>query len=190
MSRTPACEDSGIAERLAEIQRERMQRIAGCVCGSQGPAQHDVAGNLVHSPQCPLRQAGAAQMASDTQIALVLAAVERLRARRKHRHLPSADELMAEGIAEKYARHRVLLPALLAMALAFDPHVLTLSWGADRPQETVAATSRSTCEQAADAIRSGRWLADDPPLAMACRQGSAFPKGWDCIERFNCRGER
>ena len=87
----------------------------------------------------------------------------------------------------KAAQQLTLLGPLLAMALAFDPHVLTLSWGTDRPQETVAATSRSTCEQAAEAIRSGRWLADDPPLAMACRQGNAFPKGWDCIENYNCR---
>ena len=77
----------------------------------------------------------------------------------------------------------------LAAALAFDPHVLLLSWSAER-QETVAATSRATCEAARDAIAAGRWLADDPPAAMACRQGSAFPPGWDCIEGFNCGTRR
>jgi len=177
-SRQPACEDSGIAERIAELRRERMARIAGCEC-----PQRDTTGEIVHRPGCAM------QTPPPPDVATALAvAMERLRAKRKHRTLPSQDELMAEAIAAKYARHRILLPALLAFVLTFDPHVLTLSWGTDRPQETVAATSRATCEQAAEAIRSGRWLADDPPLAMACRQGSAFPKGWDCIENYNCRG--
>ena len=35
----------------------------------------------------------------------------------------------------------------LAMALAFDPHLLVLSWPADR-RETLAATSLATCTQA------------------------------------------
>ena len=73
----------------------------------------------------------------------------------------------------------------LAAALAFDPHILLLSWSAER-QETVAATSAATCTAAIDAIATGRWLADDPPVAMACRQGSAFPPGWDCIAGHNC----
>jgi hypothetical protein len=103
VTRTPACEDSGIAERMRELQRERMQRIAGCTC-----PQRTTAGDVVHTSLCPLGPHPAAAMASDTQIALVLAAVERLRAKRKHRNLPSADELMAEAIAAKYARHRVL----------------------------------------------------------------------------------
>lgn len=77
----------------------------------------------------------------------------------------------------------------LAAALAFDPHVLLLSWPAER-QETVATTSAATCRAAIDAISAGRWLADDPPAAMACRQGSAFPPGWDCIEGHNCGARR
>ena len=75
--------------------------------------------------------------------------------------------------------------AFLAAALAFDPHVLLLSWSAER-QETVAATSRATCEAAATAIREGRWLADDPPAAMRCRQGNAFAPGSDCIQGYSC----
>ena len=71
------------------------------------------------------------------------------------------------------------------LALAFDPHVLLLSWSAER-QETVAATSLRTCTAAIDAIAAGRWLADDPPAAVRCERGSAFPPGWDCIEGFNC----
>jgi len=74
---------------------------------------------------------------------------------------------------------------LLAAALAFDPHVLLLSWSAER-QETVAATSRATCEAARDAIAAGRWLVDDPPTAMRCRQGNAFAPGSDCIQGYSC----
>jgi len=73
----------------------------------------------------------------------------------------------------------------LAAALAFDPHVLLLSWSAER-HETVAATSRVTCEAAQAAIAAGRWLADDPPAAMRCERGSAFAPGEDCIEGYNC----
>ena len=79
----------------------------------------------------------------------------------------------------------VVAAPLLATALAFDPHVLLLSWSAER-QETVAATSRATCEAARDAIAAGRWLADDPPAAMRCERGSAFAPGSQCIEGFNC----
>jgi hypothetical protein len=75
------------------------------------------------------------------------------------------------------------------LALAFDPHVLLLSWSAER-QETVAATSLRTCEAAKDAISAGRWLGDDPPAAMRCERGSAFPPGWDCIESYNCGARR
>jgi hypothetical protein len=81
---------------------------------------------------------------------------------------------------------RVFAAPLLAAALAFDPHVLWLAWSAER-QETVAATSRATCEAAATAIREGRWLADDPPAAMRCERGSAFAPGEDCIAGYNCR---
>lgn len=73
----------------------------------------------------------------------------------------------------------------LAAALAFDPHILLLSWSAER-QETVAATSRATCEAARDAIAAGRWLADDPPAAMRCDRGSAFAPGSDCIAGYSC----
>ena len=78
-------------------------------------------------------------------------------------------------------------PAILiaGLALAFDPHVLLLSWSAER-QETVAATSRATCEAARDAIAAGRWLADDPPAAMRCDRGSAFAPGSDCIAGYSC----
>ena len=74
----------------------------------------------------------------------------------------------------------------LAMALAYDPHLLVLTWPGER-QETVAATSRATCEAAVDAIREGRWLGDDPPVAMRCAQGNAFPAGAMCIQGFNCK---
>jgi hypothetical protein len=72
------------------------------------------------------------------------------------------------------------------MALVYDPHLLVLSWG-DHRQETVAATSRATCEAAAAAIREGRWLGDDPPVAMDCRRGNGFSERSLCIPRFNCR---
>src|SRR6187399_866721 len=82
---------------------------------------------------------------------------------------------------------RGVAPAALAIAtmaaLSFDPHILLLSWGAGR-QETVPATSAATCREAIDAIRAGRWLRDDPPVAMACRQGSGFYEREMCIERY------
>jgi len=77
----------------------------------------------------------------------------------------------------------------LSAALVFDPHVLWLAWSAER-QETVAATSRATCEAAATAIREGRWLADDPPAAVRCERGNAFAPGSDCIAGHNCGARR
>ena len=78
---------------------------------------------------------------------------------------------------------------VVCLALAFDPHVLLLSWSAER-QETVAATSRRTCEAARDAIAAGRWLADDPPAAVRCERGNAFAPGSDCIAGHNCGARR
>jgi hypothetical protein len=78
---------------------------------------------------------------------------------------------------------------LFLAALAFDPHVLLLSWSAER-QERVPATSAATCRAAVDAIAAGRWLADDPPAAMRCERGSAFAPGSDCIAGFNCERRR
>ena len=75
---------------------------------------------------------------------------------------------------------------IAGLALAFDPHVLLLSWSAER-QERVPATSAATCRAAIDAISAGRWLAEDPPAAMRCERGSAFAPGWDCISGYNCR---
>jgi hypothetical protein len=100
--RTPACEDAGIAERMREIQRDRMQAIAGCYC-----TQRDTAGNTVHLQLCPLRQAQPSQMVA------TLEAMQRARARVYRRVAPdtpplTADEIIERGIAEKYARHRVL----------------------------------------------------------------------------------
>jgi len=77
----------------------------------------------------------------------------------------------------------------LAMALAFDPHLLVLSWAADR-SETLAATSLATCTQAMMAISEGRWLADDPPTGMQCVQGNGFSARALCVEGFNCEGRQ
>lgn len=50
-SRTPAADCyPDIAKRLAEIQKGRMEAIAGCICPL------DVFGRLQHKPDCPLRQ--------------------------------------------------------------------------------------------------------------------------------------
>jgi len=79
-------------------------------------------------------------------------------------------------------------PAALAIsviaAIGFDPYLLLLSWG-DR-QEAVPATSAATCREAIDAIRAGRWLAQDPPVAAECRQGSGFSERELCIENYSC----
>jgi hypothetical protein len=77
----------------------------------------------------------------------------------------------------------------LLAALAFDAHILLLSWGAER-QERIPATSAETCRAAIEAIAAGRWLADDPPAGMRCERGNAFAPGWDCIEGFNCGPRR
>lgn len=164
-SRRPSIEDSAtISRRMAEIQRDRMAAIAGCTC------QRTVLGEILHRDNCPLRSGEPPRQGIIlTAITLTAPEVETLRRRWL---------AMCKGT----------LVALL-MALAFDPHVLVLSWGAER-QERVPATSRSICTAAMDAIRSGRWLADDPPLGMRCEQGSAFAPGSDCIEGYNCRGKR
>lgn len=103
--RLPVCEDAAaIGTRMRELQAERMASIAGCQCPPDGD------GGQTHRPGCALEPRPAA-MATPSQISLVLAAVERLRAKRKHPTLPSADELLAEGHAAiDAARYRVLLP--------------------------------------------------------------------------------
>jgi len=105
MSRTPACEDSAaIAERLAEIQAERLAAIAGCSC-----PQRDTNGNVVHTPLCPLRAEPASQMEMARE------AIQRARVRVDRRGFSSSpppasaeDDLIERAIAAKYARHRVL----------------------------------------------------------------------------------
>jgi len=99
----------------------------------------------------------------------------------------SRFQSLSRGALVKFPR--VFAAPLLAAGLAFDPHVLLLAWSAER-QETVAATSRATCEAARAAIAAGRWLADDPPAAMRCERGSAFAPGSDCIEGYNCGSRR
>lgn len=78
---------------------------------------------------------------------------------------------------------------VITMAIAFDPHLLFLSWSAER-HETIAATSRTTCESAMAAIAEGRWLADDPPATMKCVRGNGFSAQSLCIENFNCEDRR
>lgn len=78
---------------------------------------------------------------------------------------------------------------VIAMAVAFDPHLLFLSWSAER-QEAVATTNRMTCEAAMSAIAQGRWLADDPPLGMRCTRGNGFSAKSMCIKGFNCEDRR
>ena len=79
-----------------------MASIAGCQCPPDGD------GGQTHRPGCALEPRPAA-MPSPSQISLVLAAVERLRLRAyRTRGMPrTADEIMAEAIAAKNARHRI-----------------------------------------------------------------------------------
>ena len=79
----------------------------------------------------------------------------------------------------------VLCPAAAGAGLAFDPHILLLTWPGAR-QETVAATSSRTCTEAREAIAAGRWLAEDPPAVARCEPGSAFAPGSDCIQGYSC----
>jgi hypothetical protein len=99
--RTPACEDAAtIGERLREIQRERMDRIAGCACPPDGQ------GGTTHRPGCPLEPRPAAM---PSQMELATEALWRARARLRTR---DAAERYVEHIeracAEKAVRHRVL----------------------------------------------------------------------------------
>jgi len=142
MTRTPACEDAAtISARLRELRAERMAAIAGCLCGTLGPSQRDVAGNLVHAPQCPLRATPAAMASQLEQAreAMRRARARLLRGQPSRLILPTdlaltdddmaelraiwilqtqcpaelpldrADEIIAEGVAAKYARHRILI---------------------------------------------------------------------------------
>ena len=93
--RLPVCEQSGIAERLAEIQAERMASIAGCQCPPDG------SGGQTHRPGCALEPRPAAM---PSQLEMAREAIRRARARQRR----TADDFMAEGIAAKAARHRVL----------------------------------------------------------------------------------
>jgi len=106
-----------------------------------------------------------------------------------HARWPKTGAIRAKSVQcmQPFRLGSMLLAA--GLALAFDPHLLLLSWGADH-QEVVAATSLRTCEAARDAIAAGRWLADRPPAAMRCERGSAFLPGSDCIQGHNCGGRR
>ena len=81
--RTPACEDSGIAERMRELQRDRMAAIAGCQCPPDGE------GGQTHRPGCPLEPRPAA-MPSPSQIEP-----------RAHRGRADAGEAQAPDAAER-----------------------------------------------------------------------------------------
>ena len=78
---------------------------------------------------------------------------------------------------------------LVVSTLAFNPHLLLLSWSEER-REVIPTTSLPICRQAIEAIREGKWLTDDPPIAMVCQSGNGFTRGFDCIEGYNCREER
>ena len=106
--RVPLADDgAAIAKRLAEIQAERMQAIAGCGCP---PA--DMLGGITHRPNCPFGP----QPVMPSQMELAREAMQRARARARVGPQPrlclpapkTAAEHYAEGVAAKYARHRVL----------------------------------------------------------------------------------
>ena len=87
--RLPACESPGIAERLAEIQAERIRMIAGCHC------PRDALGAAIHNTLCPLRPEPASQMAA------TLEAMARARARVRRGEMSPND-----------ARRQLGLPAI------------------------------------------------------------------------------
>jgi hypothetical protein len=73
------CEDAAaIAERLAEIQRERVAAIAGCRC-----PQRTTAGEVVHVTACPLGPAP-----PSSQMQATLEAMARARARLRQAGVP------------------------------------------------------------------------------------------------------
>ena len=92
--RLPACEDSGIAERLAEIQAERMARIAGCACPPDGE------GGQTHRPGCPLEPRPTAM---PSQMEMARAALRRARARLRLRSCTCAPSEAPRPCPHKYA---------------------------------------------------------------------------------------
>jgi len=90
--RVPMCEQPGIAERLAELQRERVAAIAGCRC-----PQRTTEGLVVHVTACPLRPAAPSQMQA------TLAAMARARARTRLRSCTCAPSEAPRPCPHKYA---------------------------------------------------------------------------------------
>jgi len=72
------CEQPGIAERMAEIQAERVAAIACCVCPPDG------AGGEAHRPGCALEP----RPAPPSQMQLTLEAMQRARVRLRQAGVP------------------------------------------------------------------------------------------------------
>jgi len=85
------CEQPGIAERMAELQRERVAAIAGCRC-----PQRTTEGLVVHVSLCPLGPHPAPP-------SLVLEAMQRARARTRLRSCTCAPSEAPRPCPHKYA---------------------------------------------------------------------------------------
>jgi len=112
--RLPLIDDgAAIAERLREIQAERIRMIAGCHC------PRDALGAATHNTLCPLRPEPASQM--QLTLDAMRRARERIDARRASLEAAQARlalpaepcpaeryiEHIERAVAAKYARHRV-----------------------------------------------------------------------------------
>jgi len=162
-TRLPVSEDAkAITERIAELRAERLAALVGCNCPLDAHTN-----TVTHKSDCPLRPLISIQINSLTE-----------------------NEQLKETLRSWRMRvNGKLVSILLVMALAFDPHILFLSWSAER-QERLAATNLTTCTQAMQAISEGKWMADDPPLAMRCFRGNGFAADSLCIKNYNCEDRR
>ncbi len=80
----------------------------------------------------------------------------------------------------------------MTLVLAAVTYVLITTWP-DGSTSRDPATTLVACEDAARAWLAGRALPLDvpgPAVSAHCERGNLFPKGWDCIENYNCRGGR
>lgn len=165
---TPVSEDTAaITKRIAELQAERLAVAIGCNCPVDSTTN-----DVVHKSDCPLYSPLVpSSIVSPNEVARIKA---------------QWDELN-KGFGN--SARATLVSMFFVLSLAFDPHILFLSWSAER-QEQLNATNLQTCTQAMMAISEGRWLADDPPKAMRCFRGNGFSADSQCIKHFNCEDRK
>ncbi len=80
----------------------------------------------------------------------------------------------------------------MTLALAAMTWVIVTTWP-DGSTSRDPATTLVACEDAARAWLAGRALPLDvpgPAVSARCEPGNLFKPGYDCIQGYNCRGDR